>query len=296
MNPPDNTKLRTARIQIWGKGYRVTSDTEEFQRYVPLQPSTEVTLEKTISTLQWGRILEPIYALPERDLAAQRCMLFNPSELMALSFSKTEDKHRRPSVTLITATSSIDWTQDDIGETAARTSALVCRLALDYGGILKGNPEELGTHLRNGNFLPSREFDLVEEHDDRAIEWGAVLGEVKKWRGIHGVATPRLLSLGANIVLGTRHEAERSQQNFSVDGYFDIRDKEIRALSTRLDRWPNPPAQLEAPTANQPSPPSPDVDIRPISESLARIEQNLERIFEIALDFRDFILWDKKKR
>ncbi len=102
----DEEKDRTgsvALVQVWGKGFRVTEDTEEFQRCVPSKSVEISLLEKKLATLVWGPILEPLYRMSEREVGAQRCVLFDATQLLAVSFSKSEDKHGRPSIVLTTA-------------------------------------------------------------------------------------------------------------------------------------------------------------------------------------------------
>jgi len=266
-----------ASIQVWGKGYRVTSDTEEFQRYVPSGNERESGLEMTLRGTVWGPILEELYGVPDRELSAQRCVLFDPNELMTLAFARTADRHGRPSLVLVAAGTQIQWQDTQLGEITSRVVSLATRLACDYADVFKGNPENVGAQLRGGSFLPSRVFDLSRETPDASVEWPLVLSGVRQWRGITGVATTRLLALGANITLGTRYEAEKARAINRVDGYYDVREKEIRPLSEKLGKWPEaqpvPPERPgRAQSAGEPN---------PILDSLTRIEGQLERLIAL---------------
>ncbi len=284
-----------AAVQVWGKGYRVTADSEEFQRYVPQNLPQPTSLEARLGSVSWGKVLESLYSLADREFTAQRCVLLDASELMTLSFARTEDRHRRPSLVLTTATVGIDWNSPALGDIASRTISLSSRLATAYAKTLKGNPEIVGQQLRTDAFLPSRSFDLNGEAPDLTVEWHQVLSAVKKWQGISGVSTPRLLSLGANVVLGTKYEAERAKQQFEVDGFFDVRDKDIKPLSPRLTPWE--PAEELPPT---PAPPSvgypPVLDLRPITESLQSIARTFDRFADMAIQILEQALRDRRKR
>jgi hypothetical protein len=290
-----------AAVQVWGKGFRVTQDSEEFQRYVPTETPTSV-LESGLGSAPWGKILEPLYGLSIRELALQRCVLFNADSLIALAFAPTEDRHGRPSLVLTTAATPIAWDRRELPDVAGRTVSLAARLAASYSEVLRRNPPSVERQLRSGSFLSSRQFALSDEAPDASIDWGHVMEAVKLWRGIAGVCTPRLTALGANIVLGTKHEAETARRlREDVDGYFDVRDSEIHPLSARIDRW-QPPDVTAAVAAPQPlSYHSPD--LAPIAESLQRIERTLDRIADIGGRFVDaglrlveHLTRDKRKR
>ncbi|HEY2383963.1 MAG TPA: hypothetical protein VGK48_22530 [Terriglobia bacterium] len=236
---------QSAAVQVWGKGYRVTADTEEFQRYVPPSTSPIAPLEKKLETVPWGPLLAQLYPLSERELAAQRCILLDQSALMAVAFAHTEDRHRRPSLLMTSTTVNINWNDFVIGDIASKAISLCTRLAGAYAETIRENPQSIGQQLRANGFLPARLFDLANEYRDTELDWGNVLAAVKDWRGIVGVGTTKLVLLGANVVLGTKFEAERTRQSFDVDGYYDPKDREIKPLSSRLAPWE--PGKIETP-------------------------------------------------
>ena len=298
-----------ADIQLWGKGYRITTDSEEFQRYVPKDSAQPKSLERKIQAFLFGSLLESLYPLREAEIAAQRCVLFDASDLMSVSFAKTEDRHRRPSLVLTTCIVGADWRNPQLGEITARAVALSSRLATTYAETLRGNPENVGKQLRENSFLTSRSFDLGEEHPDHTVEWADAISAVKKWNGITGISTPRLLALGANVVLGTKYEAERAKQQFQVDGFFDARDRDIKTLSDRLKLWepkPQPPAPSseERPT-HPPSPiatsqekpayqPSPELYW--VAECLQQLTNSVDRLVNVATQILERMIPEKRKR
>jgi hypothetical protein len=279
-------------VQVWGKGYRVTEDSEEFQRCVPTRGATVSPLEKSLAALSWGPILEPLYKMNDRDLGVQRCILFDAHQLMALSFAKSEDSHGRPSVVLATAATDISWRSPQLGLIAARSVRLAGRLGSAYAEAFHGNPKATGEQLREGAFLPSRGFEIDKEEADTAIEWPGVITAVKRWRGITGVATPRVLTLGANVALGTRHEAERARKQTRVDGYYDVREKGIAPLSAALTPWEEPHVAPIIQTGEEAAGPT----IEPTVHSLNRIADTLDALADIGREILHLLGGERRKK
>lgn len=298
-----------AEIQLWGKGYRITADSEEFQRYIPRDLVQPRGLERKLQTFLWGSLLESLYPLRSVEIGAQQCVLFDASDLMSVSFAKTEDRHRRPSLVLTTCTVGIDWRNPRLGEIAARAVALSSRLATIYAETLRGNPELPGRQLKDNSFVSSRSFDLGEERPDQTVEWAHVISAVKKWNGITGISTPRLLSLGANVVFGTKYEAERTKKQFEVDGFFDVRGRDIQTLTDRLKLWEPRPLPTAASSQEQPSyptspvsssqeqpayPPSPE--LRWVAECLQQLSNSVDRLVDVATEILERMIREKRKK
>lgn len=281
-----------ALVQVWGKGFRVSEDTEEFQQYVPLRGVSLSHLEGGLRSLPWAPIIEPLYRMTDREVGAQRCVLFDARQLLALSFARSEDKHKRPSIVLVSATVDIRWDSNRLGAIVGRTVALAGRLAAAYADTFRGNANAVADQLRSGGFLPSRIFDLDDERSDSAFDWTSVMAAVKRWRGVAGVATPRMLTAGANVALGTRHEAERAQLQCCVDGYYDVRDKEISPLSTALSRWEDAKPVQAIVNGRQVA----HVDVEPVKHSLDRIADAMEALVDVARDFLHLIVRDRRKK
>jgi hypothetical protein len=305
-----NESYPNADIQLWGKGYRISADSEEFQRYLPKDPTELKGLDRKTQTILWASLLESLYPLREAEVAAQRCVLFGASDLLSVRFAKTEDRHRRPSLVLTTCTVGIDWRNPQLGEITARAVALSSRLATTYAETLRGNPENVGKQLRENLFLTSRSFDLGKEHPDQTADWNHAISAVKKWNGITGISTPRLLALGANVVLGTKYEAERMKQQSQVDGFFDARDLDIKVLSDRLKLWEpspqfvTPPPEEERPT-HSPSPVTssqgkPSYQQSPelywVAECLQQLTNSVDRLVNVATEILERVTPEKRKR
>lgn len=300
-----------ADIQLWGKGYRISADSEEFQRYLPRDPTELRGIDRKIQTISWATLLASLYSLREAEVAAQRCVLFDASALLSVSFAKTEDRHRRPSLVLTTCSVGIDWRNPQLGEITARAVALSSRLAMTYAETLKGNPENVGKQLRESSFLTSRSFDLGEEFPDQTAEWTHVISAVRMWNGITGISTPRLLALGANVVLGTKYEAERAKQQAAVvDGFFDARDRDIKVLSDRLKLWapesyPVTPRPEEQPPRNPPSFVTSSREIPALQQSpelywvaecLQQLTNSVDRLVGVATNILERITFEKRRK
>lgn len=286
MNSDEIIRANPAAVQVWGKGFRVSIDSEEFQRLVPVRTSPEVPVERSLERVSWGPVLESLYGLTERELSLQRAVLIFDADMLAVAFARTEDRHGRPSMVMITTVTRIDWSDANLAGIVSRAVALSMRLAREYARALAGNPQPIATQLAAGSFLRDRWFDLTAEQEDIGTDWVRILGAVRKFRGISGVATSRLLGCGANVLLGTRHEAERLvQQGMVVDGFYDVRSRSILPLSSVLSPWaPEPPPADTEPGPPPMAPPLPEEgDTRRVLESLERIEQTLLVIADAVL-------------
>jgi len=272
-----------AHVSVWAKGYAISGDGEEFQRVVPARDQDVLATELELSHFAgWPSVLELLYPASDYDLAGERCLLVRPSEAAAISVAKSEDRHGRSSIVAVVVAARIDWRDHALSETVARMTRLAGRLALPFAATLRRSPPAVVAQLRKGTFLASREFDLSEEQVPASgTDWRRVLIAVKEWKGIAGVATPRLVGLGANTVVGTRSEAERAAAH--VDGFIDPKDYQLVPLGGALSRWEVPPPDDVEPASAEeaPKPPDPYAEqaalLRSIAEALERIERNTSR-------------------
>lgn len=297
-----------AHVALWGKGYRVTQDSEEFQRWVPRKwtPAPNSLDARLDAFGGWAALLQPLYAASERDLALLRCVLFRSQEALCCSFARSEDKHKRPTVIVVSTSAPIDW-EGDVAHVVARLHALAMRLAGAYAGTVKGNPDHVGSQLKNGMFLADNEF-MIDGEAPNADDWNDIVRAVKEWNGITGVASPKLVGLGANVVIGTQHEAELAQTKAGIDGYYDVRDRAIRPLTNKLTRWvprpppapPQPAPAAEVPAPTPPAAPAPNPDLAAINQSLQELNRTLNRmadgVFEYLRRMQDIMFGDPKRR
>lgn len=244
-----------------------------------------VELEKHLdSAPAWGPVLEQLYSLGEKDVASQYALLIRADHAMILVFSRTEDRHRRPSIVLIVGRITVDWTSDHLAEKIGRTAALTSRLALEYAEAFRRNPDRVQAQLRESRFMLDRRFSLDGESPTAGNSWSDIVAAIKEWQGINGVATARLIPVGANIVIGTRHEALAAQTRADVDGFFDVRERKIAPLSARIAPWPRPIAVLPnlsseiAPESAAPPTVVAPEELKSIDRSLKRIDHSVDRM------------------
>ncbi|WP_147443870.1 hypothetical protein [Corallococcus sicarius] len=265
-------------VTVWTKGFRVSEDSDEFQRVVPPKDDFLLSLESELQKSKvWPSVLEPLYGLAEHELSTQRCMLVRSDEIGVFAVSRSEDKHSRPNLVVVLVAARIDWRDQDLGNLVARLSNLAGRLSKHFSATFRRNPTEVQAQLRAANFLSDRKYNISEEPPSAIIDWGAIINTVRKWRGIQGVSTLKLATLGANIVLGTRGEAERLASR--IDGYIDMRTLQIVPLNPSLTPWAKPD---EIPVGGhtsslQETPPSLPVTSKS-EDQLASIEQSLKEI------------------
>lgn len=233
------SRMESAQIQVFGKGFRATEDSEEFQRLVPKEPSVLATgLERKLQGFRsWPAVIEPLYGVVKREAAAQFSVLVGAEEILASAFAVTEDSFKRPSVVIVCARVEIVWDSPDLALTFGRCVGLASRLAAEYGEAFAADQARVAAQLRRGAFLPNRRVDLLRERLPTQLDWAKLVNSIKKWRGIDGVATPRLVGLGANVVVGTKHEAERSSVKNGIAGFYDVREEEIIPVGEALKPW-----------------------------------------------------------
>lgn len=199
----------------------------------------------------------------------------------------------------------IEW-DGEVAHVVARLHALSARLVAAYAGTVKGSPEHVGQQLKSGTFLADNEF-LIDSEMPNSEDWADVIRAVKEWNGVTGVASQKLVALGANVVIGTRHEAGLAQSRAGIDGFYDVRDRAIRPLTKNLVRWvprPVPDHAQSTPTPVPPAvappgppPPPPNPDLAAINQNLQQINETLDRMSQGFFEFmRIFLGGDPRKR
>ena len=275
-----NGSTGKAHLQIWGKGFLVSEDHVEFQRCVPQGKEDMTLFEAQLESVRWGSVLEPLYGNSDRDLAGQFCVLFGLDEMMSISLASTIDKHKRPSLVLVAA--SVRSTPDQQAQTGLlpMTVSLSLRLAGAYSKTFEGNPAQVQQQLKGNTFLPTRSFDLIDELPDRRQDWGKLIESVQQWKGIRGIATPRLVGLGANVVVGTRHESEKAIKQTPLDGYMDVRTYEIHPLTSELS-LSQPASSIPSGENSVEEQRSNNTDILDLKDSVARLEGRVDTLLDL---------------
>jgi hypothetical protein len=233
----------TAAVSVWAKGFRVSRDSEEFQLVVPggikeLDGAIERELARSS---EWPRVLEALYMMDEERVSAQWALLLSKNEITAIRAAGSQDRQRRPSVTVVAATFTTSWNERDLSSSVSNVQSLAVQLSMDFSKAFQGAPEKVARQLRDGRFVSTRVFDIDardNRRDDRK-SWDLIVQSIKRWNGITGIATPAMVSLGANIVFGTEHEARVLSGRTKVDGYCNVHDRAIVPLTSTITLWPD---------------------------------------------------------
>lgn len=261
-------ETRPALVQAWAKGFRISDASAEFQLVVPAAHEQLDVGEQGSARVLWGDVLRPLYRLKPASLAREFAICFGEATLICYSAAHSRDKEQRPSIVVVAAAVPMSWDDEFLPVTVAAVRTLTGRLSEAYGDVFRGAPDAVQRQLQEGRFLPSRMFDLESETPDESVPWKAVVREAKRWKGVHGIATPLFLPMGANILFGTRDEAERNRSR-RLDGYMDVARGEIFALSPKIT-----PAASSLRPSEKPS------EVVEESASLGSVRQQLDTLIE----------------
>lgn len=262
------------KVSVWTKGFRVSLDSEEFQRVIPISGhglggDLAVSIDQSV---EWPAVLRQLYGLSQAAFRNEFCLRISSAEALVLCVARTEDRHRRPSVVAVAVSRGIDWRDPDLHRQVDLLHEHALQLADYLSAAFRRNPESVQTLLRSGEFeLGVRQG--VERID--ALSCGEAIGAVREWRGISGLATPRLAVMGANVLVVTGTELPRRVDGI-VDGIYDPATRRILPVGERLVRW-SPAAVQPQPLATSVVAEEPreagdaDVHLREISRSLRRL-------------------------
>ncbi len=266
-----------ARIDLWGKGHRVTRTSEEIQRLAPpKRAELPSLLEATVDRFGcWPALLDSLHKGAPKSLLEQFCVLITEHQAAVAVPHATRDAHDRPSILIVVAYVDVDWkVHDELVKRICSARALCVRLGSDVAEQLAGADQGVSDQLRKGSFLQVG-YDLdLEKADDQPF-WEELMGGVARFRGITGIATPRMFAFGANVIVGTRAEAERA----GADGFFDKRTRQLVSIGDRLVTWQSD--EPSSPAAVQPRTPDPtDVvtHVLEVRDRLEHVEATVDRI------------------
>jgi hypothetical protein len=267
---------RSARIDLWGKGHRVTRETEEFQRLVPARRAEPASaLETFVDHFdRWPELLDSLYKSVPKALPEQYCLRIVEQEALVATPHAVRDAHDRDSVLLVLAYVDIDW--KDHRELVRRISGargVSVKLGAEVSSDLSGANTSVSERLRTGTFLASRDYPLEGAVPEDPEWWRDMLAEVARFHRVHGVSTPRMKAMGANVIVGTRAEAERA----AADGYFDRRTRRLLAFGERLVTWASSPSEAE-PATRPPAEGDVATHLLEVRDGLEKVEATVDRL------------------
>lgn len=224
-----------ALVQVWGKGFRVSQHTEEFQLLVPADAERLEEHELRVDPTKWGSVLKALYRLDESIFERQFFIQLSAGSVGFLAVGPTRDRNGRLSAIAVASSSPLDWGDHDLAQRIARLASLSRRILRQAQSDLDGAPEGMRSTLRDGTYLGERLFPLGAEDADLSIDWQAVAHEVSRWKGIAALSTPYLAGLGANVLVGTRHEGERLAR---IAGVIEPPAWKMVPLGPGIELWP----------------------------------------------------------
>lgn len=245
-----DASLSESSALVFSKGLRVTQDNEEFQRVWPVSQALRHPVERRLDNWNgWPELLADLYKLSPSKVEAQHCLLLDHSTATLVAVRRIRDAHRRPTVVVLCLTSRVNWNEEPgqaplkIAELADESQGVVGRLAIRF----ESDPREVAAQLRHGHTpferapLGTDDNDGVGGNDvgvDRDY-WLCLVQEICRYRGVEGASTPALVSLGANVVIGTAHEAKVATMRSvrKVVGYYSRQQGRLVALDDRLVPW-----------------------------------------------------------
>lgn len=289
----------TVALMVLAKGFRVSQETEEFQLVWP--PSAKAlayeTERRLLSHEAWPGVLQALYSMTAAEVQTLPCVLLTPSSATSISVASAKDRYNRPMIVAVCATAPIVWKSNDVEDTVSQAVARIVALgrfaAERLARRFDGNPKDVNTDLRSEKF----EFNLSECAGPNTVDlryWRSVIRSAREWRNISGLDSPPLVALGANVLLGTEHEAMRfaGTGGSTIDGFYEPGTGRIVPISRNLTRWqqhwqpkdeatpvpvpapPPPPAPSVQVDDEQPSAPAPS----PVNERLESIDNSLKNI------------------
>lgn len=266
-----NTEM-VCMVQVWAKGFRITERSEEYQLIIPNIASSLAPEERRFATVDWGPILRDLYRIDDDVCAHQFFLGLTTDSINFTIVRQSRDRNDRSSVIGFSGTTPINWESSNFTTLVSRSSHLTKRLAQKLAEPLRRAPDHIRHQLKEGTFLPNREFDLSEEPLDDEVDWAPICRQVQRWNGIQGIATPHLAGLGANVLVGTRQDAERAD---SIAAIIDLASGELEKITDDLRLW-GPPATAPIPI------PVPG----PVEPALPRVEEIVEILKEMRDDQR----------
>lgn len=295
--PPTNAN---ALVAIWAKGYRVSIPSEEFQLIVPPASEKLQGLEQLVAAAPWPLILDELLRGDELLLKDEFAVLVDRQQLLAIAVAPSRDRFRRRSIVAVGALAACDWSDSQLAIHVARTRKLAARLAQQYGDVLGASLPHVEKQLRNEGFLPNRSFGVAgEEPADQAL-WTQIISEIRKWRGVTGIATSRLCQCGPNVLYGTNDELERVRSKVHVDGLFESRSREIQPLGDGLTPWiaPKPDDQKAGGKVVLPEDQLASIrsEIKEIRHDVGLLRGLLSQVLDFLEPVHDFVVRKGRKR
>lgn len=186
---------------VLAKGFGRGTESEEFRLVHPKTPRSQIGRALGQQT-EWGNLLAPLYERTWEDLSRQYAVLVRQQEVAAFRVAPTEDRFGRASVVIV----GLMVERWSLEEDARRVALAMTSI----GDWLPSIAESV--HLGDREAMESAVAGMAAFGDSDAPWDGPPLAELLSVTHCRGAATPLLLGLGADVVIGTAHEALDAQR------------------------------------------------------------------------------------
>lgn len=209
------------RPVVLAKGLSQGTGTEEFRIVLPAKPKGNIC-NRLNAIKSWSGLLAPLYDRTAEDLSRQYAILLAADEFAVFCVAPTRDSFQRRSLVIMGFVADRELNND--ARVAAEALNRIRKGIQDVAEKIHiGSRERLQRIATNIASGPSPKIKLGELDFFR---------ELLSSSNYDGAATPLLLALGADVVIGTSHEAtEAVRLGLTVNAYVDIRSGRVVSLS-----------------------------------------------------------------
>ena len=205
---------------VMAKGLGRGAGSDEFRVVLPEKPVGEIA-SRLRAEKDWGQLLSPLYERTAEDLSRQYAILLSVTEFGAFSVAPTRDAFGRRSVIILGLVG--DRGREHEASLAAEALAQVRR---GIPEVARAAPYEPRPKLKEVAARVARR----EVSPSPSLESDSFL-ELMSTAGCQGAATPLMLGLGADVVVGTAHEAASAvSSGRSLRAFLDVRSGRLRSL------------------------------------------------------------------
>lgn len=251
------------RPVVLAKGLGQGTGTEEFRVVLPTNPTGEISSRLSASKT-WGEFLHLLYDRTAEDLSRQYAILLALHEFAVFCVAPAKDPFGRRSVVIV-------------GLVADRTRTLDAQIAAEALGRIRKGISDIANTIKDGSRERLQQVTTrITSGPPPKSEPGEsdFFRDLLATRAYAGAATPLLLWLGADVVIGTPHEARRAEiTGLRVRGYLDIPSGRLVSLS---------PAELEVAQPPKSAPAN-----RKTMKTKELLEEIIGRLDAIEEDLRD---------
>ncbi len=190
------------------------SQSEEFRLVLPEEPTGSIC--SRLSRIDWADHLAPLYERTAEDLSRQYGVLLSEDEFGVFCVAPTNDRYGRRSVVMVGLVSD-----RDVGSAVELAATSLERVRRGIHDVASAIPKDSRPLLEK--VASQVETSPVPELPESETS-SSLLRVLLETRSYSGAATPLMLGLGADVVVGTSYEAiDAERKGRPILAYFDVR-------------------------------------------------------------------------